>query len=232
MTCPFSAFPPKKKFAFHILSPQILLLNKSRKKLPGWPFLQWLFETKGFAIWAGNLKSSFRRSLLKAPVLPQMCLDQPSQGIFGVAYRQRNKVYPHDEDLSSMCVKKSSCSATWHSNVCFFVSLAVRRFPFPKMAFVQCAREKWQDPHIIDLYIHAYGKLTYSLLFDGKDGVYVLPFPSGKPFSFSFCPPMCFWEKFFLRCCFFVLTLVSCLQVEVLICRFYAPVPRHPYCHL
>lgn len=39
---------------------------------------------------------------------PQMCLDQPSQGIFGIAYRQRNKVYPHDEDLSSMCVKKSS----------------------------------------------------------------------------------------------------------------------------
>lgn len=39
---------------------------------------------------------------------PQMCLDQPSQGIFGVAYRQRNKVYPHDEDLSSVCVKKSS----------------------------------------------------------------------------------------------------------------------------
>ena len=50
---------------------------------------------------------------------PQMCLDQPSQGIFGVAYRQRNKVYPHDEDLSSVCVKKSSCLATWHSNVCF-----------------------------------------------------------------------------------------------------------------
>ena len=39
---------------------------------------------------------------------PSMCADHPSQGIFGVAYRQRNKIFPSTVDLSSACVRTSS----------------------------------------------------------------------------------------------------------------------------
>eukprot|EP00438_Fugacium_kawagutii_P018378 Skav208997 [mRNA] locus=scaffold2686:171740:172699:- [translate_table: standard] len=39
---------------------------------------------------------------------PFLCKDHPSQGIFGVAYRQRNKIFPSTLDLSSACLKTSS----------------------------------------------------------------------------------------------------------------------------
>ena len=190
---PFFRLPPQERFADQPFTTNFVAQQIQKSRQVG-PFFSGSLRLKALQSELEISKALFA-VFAEGSCSPQMCLDQPSQGIFGVAYRQRNKVYPHDEDLSSMCVKKSSCSATWHSNVCFFVS--ARRFPFPKMAFVQCAREKWQDPHIIDLYIHAYGKLTYCLLFDGKDGVYVLPFPSGKPFPFPFVPLCVFGRSSF-----------------------------------
>ena len=54
----FPPSPPRKirRPAFH----HKFCCSTNPEKPPGWPFFQWLFETKGFAIWAGNLKSSFR----------------------------------------------------------------------------------------------------------------------------------------------------------------------------
>ena len=39
---------------------------------------------------------------------PWLCTDHPSQGIFGVAYRQRSKMFPSTTDLSGACVRASS----------------------------------------------------------------------------------------------------------------------------
>lgn len=39
---------------------------------------------------------------------PFLCHNTPSQGIFGVAYRQRNKIFPSTLDLSSACLRTSS----------------------------------------------------------------------------------------------------------------------------
>ena len=39
---------------------------------------------------------------------PFLCADQPSEGIFGVAFRQRNKIFPSTVNLASTCSRSSS----------------------------------------------------------------------------------------------------------------------------
>ena len=123
MTCPFFRLPPQEKLAYQPFTTNFIAQQIQKSHQVG-PFFSGSLRLKALQSELEISKALFA-VFAEGSCSPQMCLDQPSQGIFGIAYRQRNKVYPHDEDLSSMCVKKSSCSATWHSNVCFFVEISL-----------------------------------------------------------------------------------------------------------